>query len=451
MVEGASFHNRQLCIASKIRSLLTSLTEDPSENEKITMKIEYWIEYVLCEQFATVDELAEGVSTVVWDMSDPYARSVVRFLKEFHDAPNRSGRARSFVDKLCERILRWFAMASVENLGANNYPGLVASCGGYGFIRAASFVGYLIEGGLLGPELVKRHLVKPLTAHHYTNQDNGPKFVRATAIYQLFIAAGNTLLCGLLKHEDVQACFETLNTSNILGIDAGKLKVRCAAHLDASSGSDLFGQEFREIHTAWLEREKEKVQETCAVENEEHEEEGVESVVVAEVPAEVETPLAFVPRDLPIDAIDIGIPSSILHDMERSSETSVNTPAIALSSPTFSISTVSDLTPTELGDESKYGEGQIATRHDTFYFEDGNVEIVCGDTVFRVHSTVVSFSSPKLRDMLSPMALHNAPMPKGCPRVVFKDSAEDFAALLKIIYTPGCVTSPQLGFDELTG
>jgi hypothetical protein len=33
-------------------------------------------------------------------------------------------------------------------------------------------------------------------------------------------------------------------------------------------------------------------------------------------------------------------------------------------------------------------------------------------------------------------------MPEGCPRVVFKDSAEDFAVLLKMIYTPGYVPPP---------
>jgi len=92
------------------------------------------------------------------------------------------------------------------------------------------------------------------------------------------------------------------------------------------------------------------------------------------------------------------------------------------------------------------GEGgeRIPTRHETFYLEDGNVEIVCGHTVFRVHSTVVSFSSPNLRNMLSSSTLLNAPMPEGCPRVVFKDSAEDFAVLLKIIYTPGYVPLPSM-------
>jgi len=103
---------------------------------------------------------------------------------------------------------------------------------------------------------------------------------------------------------------------------------------------------------------------------------------------------------------------------------------------------VSDLTPTEL-DDIREGNGEvIPTRHKTFYLEDGNVEVVCGRTIFRIHSPIVSFSSSKLRDMLSPSTLLNASVPEGCPRIGFKDSAEDFAVLLKMIYTPGYVPFP---------
>ena len=56
---------------------------------------------------------------------------------------------------------------------------------------------------------------------------------------------------------------------------------------------------------------------------------------------------------------------------------------------------------------------------------------------FRIHSAIVSFSSSRLRDMLSPYTPLNAPMPEGHPRIVFEDIAEDIAVLLKMIYTPG--------------
>ena len=63
---------------------------------------------------------------------------------------------------------------------------------------------------------------------------------------------------------------------------------------------------------------------------------------------------------------------------------------------------------------------------------------MCGNTVFRVHSTVISIFSSKLQEALS---LLQAPAPGGCPRVTISESAEDFGILLKMIYTQGWVSS----------
>ena len=204
-------------------------------------------------------------------------------------------------------------------------------------------------------------------------------------------------------------------------------------------------QELREIHDDWLQRKDEEEQRNATKTDECKEE---EEAVNAEVPAEVETPVAFVAQDFPVVDIDVIIPSSILQDIrppsalhgvqsESSSETFVDVPAGTISSPTLSISTISDLTPTEFGEEIGNSEEQGTARHDTFYFEDGNVEIVCGSTLFRVHSTIISFSSSKLRDIFSPSALLHAPTPEGRPQITIPESAEDFGILLKMIYTPG--------------
>jgi len=157
----------------------------------------------------------------------------------------------------------------------------------------------------------------------------------------------------------------------------------------------------------------------------------------AGVPAEVGNLVTFVPQTLSAPTIDINLPSSIFQGVGSPPDTCDNSRATVVS-PALSFSTMSDLTSTELGEIERSGE-QAITPHDTFYFEDGNVEIVCGDTIFRVHSTIISFSSSKLRDILSPSMLLNAPMPEGHPRVTVSDSAEDFAVLLKMIYTPGWV------------
>src|SRR5258708_17931490 len=106
--EHPGYHNRKDHIFSKIRSLLISLTKEPSKYDEITPKIEYWIEYVLREDFSTVDELVEGVLYVAWDGGGSFA-SVGRFLEEFRDAPHRSEEARTFVTRMCTHVLRWFA------------------------------------------------------------------------------------------------------------------------------------------------------------------------------------------------------------------------------------------------------------------------------------------------------------------------------------------------------
>jgi len=207
-------------------------------------------------------------------------------------------------------------------------------------------------------------------------------------------------------------------------------------------------QELREFHSMWLRRKEEEQRDLKGVQ-EHNGEEGKDTIPV-EATAEVGTPPAFIFRNLP--GVTVDTPSSalrdavshpILGDVESHSDTCTSTPAIVASSPPLSITTLSDFTPTELGEEVEHREGQEATRHDTFYFEDGNVEIVCRGTKFRVHSTIISFASSKLRDILSPPTLLSAPMPEGIPRILISDSTEDFAVLLKMIYMPGLV-SPSL-------
>ena len=165
----------------------------------------------------------------------------------------------------------------------------------------------------------------------------------------------------------------------------------------------------------------------------------MEDVTAAKVSQEehetARTPVALVSRDLP--AAPINIPPFALPDV-GSLETFADPQFAMVSSPTLTISTVSDLTPTEFGEDlGDGGEGGPITRHKLFYLESGDVEVLCGHTVFRVHSPIVSFSSSKLRDVLSPSTLLNAPEPEGCPQVVFADSVEDFETLMKMIYTPG--------------
>ena len=242
MADGPGYHNRQLVLATSICSLLYNLC--PSKYDEIAQRIEYWIEYAITEQFTTIDDLVERISPVAWNASGSHS-DISRFLKEFRDAPHRSEGAKFFVDKLCLHVLRWFAIASVENLSMSWSGGSIPVGGGEGFIRAASFVGHLIKCGLLSDEIVRRHLIKPLTTHYYeTNGYDQTTAVRTKAIYQLFTTAGNTLLQGLLEPGDVWICFEILDSyifitqsyhCNVLAsFDTARLNVRFDSCHDAS-------------------------------------------------------------------------------------------------------------------------------------------------------------------------------------------------------------------------
>ena len=120
-------------------------------------------------------------------------------------------------------------------------------------------------------------------------------------------------------------------------------------------------------------------------------------------------------------------------------------------SPSISIATLSDFTiadtsddetpidttTADVSDDETSIDPMAATPHTTFYFEDGSVEVLCGITLFRVHTSVLSLHSPALRRMFAPTSLAAAESPNGCPRVLSTDTAADFATLLKVIYLPG--------------
>ena len=104
-------------------------------------------------------------------------------------------------------------------------------------------------------------------------------------------------------------------------------------------------------------------------------------------------------------------------------------------SPSISIATLSDFSILDASDDD-IPTGPEEARDEMFYLEDGNVEVLCGSALFRVHTTILSFHSPVLRRMFAQTNLAAAESPNGCPRIRSSDAAKDFAVLLKAIYLP---------------
>jgi hypothetical protein len=124
----------------------------------------------------------------------------------------------------------------------------------------------------------------------------------------------------------------------------------------------------------------------------------------------------------------------------------------ATHSPSLSISTLSDFTVADASDdespidaaitdvsddEPPIGDPTTTAQHETFYLQDGNVEVLCGNTLFHVHTSILSFHFPALRRMFAQTSLDTAESPNGRPRILSSDTSTDFATLLKMIYLPG--------------
>ena len=126
-------------------------------------------------------------------------------------------------------------------------------------------------------------------------------------------------------------------------------------------------------------------------------------------------------------------------------------------SPSMSISTLSDFTVADASDDEPsiaptFVDGSddeplidptTVIPHETFYLEDGNVEVLCGNKLFRVHASTLSFYSPALRRMFAQTRLAKAESPDGCPRILSSDPATDFVTLLNIVYLPEYATCPS--------
>ena len=112
-------------------------------------------------------------------------------------------------------------------------------------------------------------------------------------------------------------------------------------------------------------------------------------------------------------------------------------------SPSISTASLSDFTIADTSDDESPLDPTTITPHGTFYFEDANVEVLCGNTLFRVHTSVLSLHSPILGQMFAKSNLTAAESPNGCPRIQSSDTATDFATLLKVIYLPEYAPYPS--------
>ena len=167
----------------------------------------------------------------------------------------------------------------------------------------------------------------------------------------------------------------------------------------------------------------------------------------------VATSLGLPGRDSEPQILQVSPPASVT--VPETGAISASPVISVAQSPSISISTLSDFTITDASDDEPHMsptfpdtsddeplvDPTALAPHETFYLEDGNVEVLCGNTLFRIHVSTLSFHSPALRRMFAQTNLATAESPNGCPRILSSDTAKDFTTLLKIVYLPGFVAS----------
>lgn len=85
-------------------------------------------------------------------------------------------------------------------------------------------------------------------------------------------------------------------------------------------------------------------------------------------------------------------------------------------------------------------------KHRKFYFGSGDVVFVCEETSFRVQSDILTNNSKVFSGMLEKARADGDHLSDGYPCIHLTDAAEDFATLLKVFYTSGCVNLTKLSF-----
>ena len=214
-------------VIGEIRSRLWELDQKLPSYQRKTSETRYLIQYFLSEKLLTVDELVKGVSDIAWG-KPTCSEILAKLLKELYDGPHQSEDIKSFVNTFFSDAVRKISTALLANvlLGKTISPDVE---------YAVVFVGHLTALGLLSPQLVEFHLIRPLTL----DNDGEPKIgidgnactlwcsnktSRNMLLWKLFSAAGEQLVQGILKTEDVKICMDIFEEERAKN---DKLQVAC--------------------------------------------------------------------------------------------------------------------------------------------------------------------------------------------------------------------------------
>jgi BTB/POZ domain len=80
---------------------------------------------------------------------------------------------------------------------------------------------------------------------------------------------------------------------------------------------------------------------------------------------------------------------------------------------------------------------QAISRHPEFWFTDGSVVVIVGNTAFRIHKSILVKHSGVFSDLFAiPQPQDDTDSMEGCPVVHLPDALSDFIDVMKTLYQP---------------
>ena len=350
----------------------------------------------------------------------PTAHLAIRFASDAESDSTLAPQIAGLQSRLCASNLRWFFDINAGCTRSPHDSWVNTSISRANLVAAWANLGYVEESA------IRNHILQLLISEPLPKLQD----YNADAIIVLFKIAGATFEA-YADPSVVDRCFELLKNHYSFNTVKGRLvQVRVAHTVEGGNRVDENFKELLELRERGWEGLPPPPVFATRMPN--------VTGVGQEDPSA--TPVAT-PLGLPASDPEPQLPHSPPPESATFPGTETTPSPPATHSPSISITTLSDFEVADILDDEIPTDPTTVTPHDTLNFEDGNVEVLCGNTLFRVHTSILSLHSPALRQMFAQASLVTAESPNGCPRIPSSDKATDFAMLLKTVYLPGYVRS----------
>ena len=413
-----------LRLEDTLRDLAKGLSEE--NYDKSFAQYRFWLD--IGSAYGSIiikDQLDGDVATIarpdyLKELIHPTAHLLIRFIGDVEADHKISRHALGLQRRHCAMVLRQFVQANLALVGQNS--AYLTS-----FLTDVNFIAHWANLGYVEEVVIRDHILQSLISH--------PKLDRhqAEALIVLFKLAGATFEA-YTDPSVIDHCVELLEGHYGYYPDNRRLVTVHTPHpMKCRNQAENFQEVVDLRDRGWEGLPSPPVfvaggSRQTAVD---HEGPAATPVITAlGIPSK--DPEPQIPQPLPLESATAPEIDTV--------PTSPAAPIIQ--SPSISVTTLSDSMTVDSSDDELPIDSTATTPHETFYLDDGNVEILCENTLFRVHTTVLSFHSPALRQMFTQTNLAAVESPNGCPRILSSDTPKDFVTLLKMIYLPGLVAPP---------